>query len=158
MIFKAIVVQPAVFDTIRREMSKAAGTETGGALVGHVKGLDLILTDASGPGPRAKLEKYSVIIDGEHAQRFCDEANRRSLGEDDYVGDWHCHLGKSLKPSDLDYKAMETMAEFEFSPAKRPVSVIWSRPSGRVRGYYYDEASRKLRRIRIRNASRVDAI
>lgn len=155
--FKAIVIQSAALETVTREMLKAAGTETGGALTGHIHNDELVVTAASGPGPRAKLEKYSVLIDGEHAERFCNQVRRKSFGEDDYVGDWHCHLANSLKPSDMDHRAMQTMAEFGFSPPRQPISVIWSKPSGRARGYYYDRRSRKLRRMRVRHESQQDS-
>jgi hypothetical protein len=36
---------------------------------------------------------------------------------------------------------METMALFEFSPTKMPVSLIWSKWSRYVRAYYYDGGS-----------------
>lgn len=155
MIPKAIVIEPAVLSFIKEAMAKVSGTETGGALVGHVQNGELIVTSASGPGPRAKLEAYGVVIDGEYAGRFCDEARHRSFGRDDYIGDWHCHPGKSLKPSHWDHDAMATMAEFAASPTRQPASIIWSKASGKIRGFCYDPKSRKLRRIKVRSQSRL---
>jgi integrative and conjugative element protein (TIGR02256 family) len=150
MIPKGIFIKPAVLAIVKQEMAKASATETGGVLVGYLHNGELVVTGASGPGPRAKLEKYGVLIDGKYAQRFCDQARRSSSGRDDYVGDWHCHPGRSLKPSHWDHDAMATMAEFGASPTTQPVSLIWSKVSGRVRGFYYDSASEKLRRTKIR--------
>lgn len=144
--FKSVVLQGAVAASIAREMAKVAITETGGALAGHIDGDRLIVTSASGPGSRAELRMRSVLIDGEHAQRFCDNVRARTNGKDDYVGDWHCHLGYSLRPSDLDYDAMRTMATFEFTPTTTPVSIIWSKWSRNVHAFYYD-GSPKLRKI-----------
>ena len=127
-----------MFSTTNREMRKTCMTETGGALVGHLDGHHLVVTNASGPGPRAELRLRSVEIDGEHAERFCATARSKTNGLDDYVGDWHCHVGYSLRPSRLDYEAMKIMAEFAFSPTSHPVSLIWSKWSGKVRAYCYD--------------------
>lgn len=111
---------------IAGESKKARRVETGGPLVGYVseEGF-LVVTDATGPGPRAKQERYSVTIDGKHAQSFCDRINFRSHGRIDYVGDWHRHTGMSLRPSGEDALAVRTMAEFEFSPTKHPISLIY---------------------------------
>lgn len=143
-----VVVEKRVFSTTSREMRKACMTETGGALVGHRNGHHLVVTGASGPGRRAELRLSSVEIDGAHAERFCATARAKTNGVDDYVGDWHCHLGYSLQPSRLDYEAMKTMAEFEFGPTSHPVSLIWSKWSGKVHAYYYD-GTKTLKEVRV---------
>jgi integrative and conjugative element protein (TIGR02256 family) len=149
--FAAIKIERAVYSVVRREMDTAPKTETGGALVGYIDGELLVVTNASGPGPRAVRKVDSVVIDGVHAQLFCDEMRRLTSGRDDYVGDWHCHPSWSIKPSDLDSTAMATMAAFEFSPITFPVSLIWSKWSRRVLAYRYDPTLAKLVRIRIRH-------
>jgi len=143
-----IVIENSVVSIAKREMRRAKFTETGGALVGHLEGHHLVITSASGPGPRAELRMRSVLIDGEHATRFCARVRSQTDGADDYVGDWHCHLGYSLEPSELDYDAMKTMATFESATNVNPVSVIWSKWSGKLRAYYFDDA-RVLREIRV---------
>ena len=149
MIPSAVVIKPAVLSIVESEMLSASGSETGGALVGHFQNGLLVVTGASGPGPRGKLEEFGVVIDGKHAQRFCDAARLASSGRDDYVGDWHCHPGRSLEPSHSDHDAMKTMCEFGGSPTRRPVSLIWSKTSGKVRGFYYNPESGKLSRVKI---------
>ena len=114
-----VIIDEGVFSIVKREMRRARLTETGGALVGHHQGHYVVVTSASGPGPKAELRMHSVMIDGAHAERFCSKARRKSKGTEDYIGDWHCHLGYSLKPSKLDYNAMKTMAEF--SSAQRVI-------------------------------------
>jgi hypothetical protein len=91
------------------------------------EGGTLVVIGASGPGPRAILERHSVLIDGVFTQWFCAQARRKSEGRIDYVGDWHKHTGFSLEPSRPDSSAIQTMAEFEFSPTKFPVSLIYRR-------------------------------
>ena len=108
------------------ESKQARRVETGGPLVGYVSAdRVLVVTDATGPGPRAKRERYSVTIDGKHAQIFCDRARWESRGVIDYVGDWHRHPSFCLQPSEQDALAMKTMAEFQFSPTTHPISLIY---------------------------------
>ena len=95
-------------------------------MVGYAgKNKTLFVVSASGPGPRASLERYSVVIDGVHAQKFCDRCRRESDGLIDYVGDWHKHPGISLRPSEHDISAIKTMANFQHSPTKYPISLIY---------------------------------
>ena len=126
MQFERVIVLRECISIIRDESRKAQYTETGGPLVGYIApNRILIVTNAAGPGPKAKLERYNVTIDGESAQTFCDRILRESEGRQDYVGDWHKHPGISLRPSNDDTIAMETMANFACSPTKHPISLIY---------------------------------
>ncbi len=131
---------------MREEMEKVWRRETGGVLVGALADGVLLVTSASGPGPRAKLKMCSVLIDGIHAQQFCDAAFRVSQGRTDYLGDWHCHLSVSIKPSAMDLEAMKTMADFEGSPTTTPLTLIFSKYTGKFKTYLFT-AKRKLREL-----------
>ena len=96
-------------------------------MIGYLDKDDLVVVDASGPGPRAELRPYSVLIDGIYAGKYCARAVRESCGKLDYVGDWHCHLWFSHKASEQDHIAMKTMAEFDGAPTKTPISLIWAK-------------------------------
>jgi integrative and conjugative element protein (TIGR02256 family) len=132
MIYRHVFIVESVLATIRREVRRARLTETGGPLVGYVSDDQaLVVTHAAGPGPRAKLRPFSVLIDGRHAQQFCDRMSRRTEGRIDYVGDWHRHLGWSLKASSDDLRAMRKVAAFEYCPITNPASLIYrSLPEG----------------------------
>lgn len=126
MIYRHIFIVQSVLTMIRKEVRRARFTETGGPLAGYVsEDRDIVVTHAAGPGPRAKLSPFSVMIDGKHAQQFCDKVNRRTEGRIDYVGDWHRHLGWSLKASTDDLLAMREMAAFEYCPIVNPISLIY---------------------------------
>jgi integrative and conjugative element protein (TIGR02256 family) len=142
------VVAPAAIEQMRREMRARRLTETGGALVGRVIGDTVYITAASGPGSNAVLQIFSVEIDGAHAQRFCDAEFRRSDGEVDYVGDWHCHPAISTSPSRRDRKAMAIMSEHEGMATETPVSLIYSRLTGRYSVYVF-EAGGALRKLAV---------
>jgi integrative and conjugative element protein (TIGR02256 family) len=146
-IFKHVLITPQSLSDIRRESRKVLFRETGGALVGRaLKNDTLLVTAASGPGPRAVLERHSVLIDGEFTQRFCDQARRQTGGTEDYVGDWHKHTGLSLEPSTQDIRAMQIMANFEYSPTNFPISLIYRRRCEAFSTYIWD-GSDKLRPI-----------
>lgn len=126
MDFDRVILLPTCMSVIRAESRKARGIETGGPLVGYLaENGALIVTGAAGPGPRGRCEQYAVMIDGEYAQKFCDRAHHESCGRIDYVGDWHKHPGFSLSPSTHDVSAIKTMAEFEYSPTRYPISLIY---------------------------------
>jgi integrative and conjugative element protein (TIGR02256 family) len=139
MEFEHVILLPQCLSVIRAESRKARCVESGGPLVGYVsKDSVLIVADATGPGPRAKLERYSVTIDGKYAQEFCDRIRRESNGKIDYIGDWHKHTGFSLRPSGHDISAIKTMANFEHSPTKHPISLIYRRLPQAWQVYVWD--------------------
>jgi integrative and conjugative element protein (TIGR02256 family) len=139
MKFDRVILLSKVLSLIGSESRKARGVETGGPLVGYVSEIgSLVVTDAIGPGPKARLERYSVTIDGEYAQRFCDRMSSLSDGRIDYVGDWHKHPGVSLNPSEHDVSAMRTMATFKFSPTRHPISLIYRRWPEAFKAYVWD--------------------
>lgn len=139
MDFDRVIILKKCLDIIKTEARKVWRTETGGPLAGYVtENRVLIVVDAIGPGPKSVLERFSVTIDGEHAQRFCDNVSRESNGKIDYVGDWHKHPGVSLNPSIHDTSAMKTMANFKFSPTKHPISLIYRSWPRAFRVYVWD--------------------
>lgn len=139
MRFEKVVILTKCLAVFKTESLKALGTETGGPLVGHIaQARILLVTDACGPGPRAKLERCSVTIDGAFAQKFCDRAFNESKGTTDYVGDWHKHTGLSLKPSKDDVAAMKLMADFQWSPTTHPISLIYRMWPRAFRVYVWD--------------------
>jgi integrative and conjugative element protein (TIGR02256 family) len=139
MSYTSVFVRAAAMKSICAEMRKAIFTETGGALVGYLDRAVLIVTAASGPGPRGRFSCSQVMIDGAYAAKFCQRAFRESGGRIDYVGDWHCHLSWVVRPSVLDHIAMKTMAEFTQSNTRHPVSLIRAQWSRRMKAFRYDE-------------------
>jgi len=146
MEFKRVIVLHKCISVIRAESRKAWGIETGGPLVGYrTKDAELVVSGACGPGPNSKMERYTVIIDGVHAQKFCDQMLQDSDGLIDYVGDWHKHPGFSLKPSGQDALAMKTMADFEYSPTKYPISLIYRALPEAFHVYVWDGSGSLIR-------------
>ena len=143
--FRRIIVRRAVLEVMRSESRAAGKKETGGALVGYVSNLrDLIVVYASGPGPRAKLEADSVLIDGRYTTSFCNELFTSSAGVLDYVGDWHRHPSWSLRASPSDLAAMQTIDRAGCCATPHPVSVIYRTLPEKLAGYIYFQ--RRLRK------------
>lgn len=141
--YRQVFITRACLRIIRAEVSKAKRTETGGALIGYTT-IDkaLVVTGASGPGPRAKLHRTSVLIDGKFADEFCKLAFKQTQGRCDYVGDWHRHTGWSLEASADDVAAMQTMAEWISTPVAQPISVIYRAWPPKIQTYLFN--NRKL--------------
>lgn len=136
MTYRNIIIVPSVLATIRREAQSAPRTETGGALVGYATREDeVILTHASGPGPRAELARDSVLIDGEYTTAFCNLLYHNSCRQLDYVGDWHRHLGFSVEYSQRDLTAMLDIRASKCCCLSYPVSLIYRRRPERLVGY-----------------------
>ena len=124
--YRGILIQHEVLELIRTEVGKSSRTETGGALVGFLSQDNyVIVTNACGPGPRAELRRYSVLIDGKYAHSFCTRLFERSGGLLDYVGDWHRHPGWSLKSSRQDLNAMRTIRDARCCSIPYPITAIY---------------------------------
>jgi integrative and conjugative element protein (TIGR02256 family) len=139
-----VAITPTVLKKLRRLVKSVWFTETGGPMVGHLTpDGTLVITNVAGPGPKSVSKLYSVTIDGEHSQHFCDQAYSETGGKSDYVGDWHCHPSLSLQPSTDDVSAMRLMANTE-GLTSTPVSLICSRISRRMKAYVWDNDDQLL--------------
>lgn len=144
-----VAIPPAVLKKLRRLVKSVWFTETGGPMVGYTTpDATLVITDITGPGPKGVCKTYSVTIDGEFSQRFCDQAHIDTEGKSDYIGDWHCHPSLSLRPSPDDETAMKLMANTS-GLTTNPVSLIYSRISHRKKAYLWDQDLQQLVPIRI---------
>jgi len=147
--YDQIFIVRSVLEVIRAEVRRAGRVETGGAMVGYQSPPNsLVITHASGPGPRSELNTTNVLIDGQYAHAFCTRLFDDSDGRLDYVGDWHRHLGWSLAASRRDLEAMLTIARSQCCSVKYPVSTIYRlRPEHMVA---YALENHRLKRVRIK--------
>ena len=126
--YRHVFLVASVVHTIRDETRHAGWPETGGALAGYTSADNaLVVTNASGPGPRAIMRPWSITIDGAHTTKFCNRIYEASGGRLDCVGDWHLNLGWSLFYSNGDIDAMRTITAAGACAAPYPISVIYSR-------------------------------
>lgn len=78
--------------------------ETGGILLGHNRGGDVLVTVAGGPGPKAVRRPGYFLRDRDHAQELADAAWVCDASQ--WVGDWHTHPHGPSHPSSLDLRSV----------------------------------------------------
>lgn len=141
MIYRHAFILSTAHRKIQKLMADGCIHETGGPMVGYVTDDNaIVIKDVAGPGSHGIRRFLSVWIDGDHSQRFSDQAFHQSGGTVDYVGDWHCHPGFSVRPSGRDHAAIKEMAEIK-GILSHPISMILSRMSGRFQVYEWSEDS-----------------
>jgi len=149
IVYQRILIQQDVLEFIRKEVRKSPRTETGGALAGFLShDNSVIITHACGPGPRAELKRYSVLIDGKHADAFCTRLYKSSGGQLDYVGDWHRHPGWSLRTSFQDLDAMRIIRDANCCSIPLPITAIYRSTPEKLLTYVLRDD--KLRRVKMK--------
>lgn len=76
------------------------GDETGGILLGHDVGIEILVSSSSGPGPAAVHERDRLERDTQHATTVARTAWERDRSQ--WIGEWHTHPRSSLMPSLVD--------------------------------------------------------
>lgn len=89
---------------MRRESETKNGFETGGVLAGFVdsKLNVVVVTAASGPGPKAIHTPTTFNRDREFCQAFLNQLVTKTRGVVDFVGEWHKHREPDPYPSSVD--------------------------------------------------------
>lgn len=141
MIKRVFLTENAI-TLIKNEIGDNPTVETGGALVGYYADKSLVITHASGPGPRAVLTSASVLIDGKYTTAFCRHFMEVSTGCLYYVGDWHIHLTNDLRPSVTDRSAMATMLKANSNVEQELVSAIFFKDLSTMKVYSVDFRNR----------------
>jgi integrative and conjugative element protein (TIGR02256 family) len=102
----------AAVEAIERESLSSPQVETGGVIAGRGNFLDnnLVLTDASLPGPNAIRKRHFFQRDHLFCQKFLDDVAADSNGERDYLGEWHKHFEIDPKPSATDLGTLTRIA------------------------------------------------
>jgi integrative and conjugative element protein (TIGR02256 family) len=107
-----IAIEESVLEFLEAESLASPRTETGGVVAGRGSLDDgaVVLTHASGPGPRARRTRYSFARDKEYCQTFLDRVAVESGGEVDYLGEWHKHHEAEPRPSGQDIRTAADIA------------------------------------------------
>jgi integrative and conjugative element protein (TIGR02256 family) len=101
--------------------------ETGGVLAGYVdENGNVIITHASGPGPKASQSGVRFEKDIEYCQEFLNKLFVQSARKIVYVGEWHSHPSKNNNPSGLDIKSFSEIAVEKGYLTDEPVMIILS--------------------------------
>jgi len=113
---------------LREESARAFPNETGGMLVGRLEENCAVITDATGPGPRALHSPSSFRRDGDYSQVVLDNIVVKSDGLNDYIGEWHSHP-VHCSPSVKDRDAMRWIANNSNYAAPCPLMALCTRQS-----------------------------
>lgn len=121
------------------EVTNWGQLETGGVILGYetVSG-DLVITDCTAPGPRARRNWFRFEPDDEWDKRIIAKVYEASGRVVRYLGEWHSHPLGSLRPSHDDVRTMRLVAAYELARIDNPLGVIVARwPVGVLRWAVY---------------------
>lgn len=101
--------------------------ETGGIMAGRIdeRG-NIIVTHASGPGPKAVQSTTKFDKDVEFCQQFLDSLYIESNQKVVYVGEWHSHPSINNQPSGMDIKSLSEIATQKEYLTDSPAMIIFS--------------------------------
>lgn len=123
-----IFLAESTFDVWRSEVRRWLQRETGGMLLGYedVAG-NLVVTQATRPGPTARHGWFSFEPDHEWDRELLAEIYTASGRRIRYLGEWHSHWLRSLRPSHDDLETMRLIADHEAACIRHPLSAIVGR-------------------------------
>lgn len=122
-----IRISPHALAVMTAESAARSGPdETGGILLGHDLGQQILITAAGGPGPNARHAPARFKRDLAHAERLADAAYEQDGSL--WIGDWHTHPQGLVRPSRYDlqtYRRFLQDTELDFD---RFLAVIVTQP------------------------------
>lgn len=111
--------------TIVDEVKKVKGIETGGILIGfETKSKEIVVLEASGPGPKAIMTLTRFERDVEYCQKKLEQASVRFGSKGLYIGEWHFHPQGRNEPSPLDISSLYQIAVQKNYATYNPVMII----------------------------------
>ena len=122
-----VIFPKTIEKQIQGLISQNPKIETGGVLAGHpLENGDFIITNASGPGPKATHSATKFEKDVEYCQKFLDELFINSKKQIVYIGEWHSHPNENNKPSGTDLKSLTEIAFQKEYLTDMPIMIIFS--------------------------------
>lgn len=122
MIDKYNLSKKALHDIVT-ESEYRLPNETGGILVGKVQKRCAFIRYVIGPGENAYHTPNKFQRDGEYSQKQLDVIASKTLGEEDYLGEWHSHPSNS-RPSIRDIESMNWVAKNENYAVTQPILLL----------------------------------
>ena len=101
--------------------------ETGGVLAGYIEANgDVVITNASEPGPKALKLATKFEKDVEFCQNFLDKLYIESNKKVVYIGEWHSHPSENNQPSGTDIKSLSAISHQKEYLTENPTMIIFS--------------------------------
>ncbi|HEU4329026.1 MAG TPA: Mov34/MPN/PAD-1 family protein [Roseiflexaceae bacterium] len=113
---------------IQQESQRSFPFESGGILIGRVEQGSILVTHATGPGPRAIHSPRRFVRDGDYTQQALNAQLQASGGLDDYLGEWHSHP-LSVGPSPQDRESMRWISGNPHYQQPAPIMLLCQRES-----------------------------
>lgn len=152
-----VFIGEAVWARIRREAACFRFRETGGVLFGYRNDKDIVITEATGPGPQARHRRTWFEPDTTYCQAQLAAIYERTGGAISYLGEWHTHPCGNTQPSFQDLKSMLTLAKDPGTRQPEPLLLIF-RPENTVLIWGWTEDwSISVLDIRSKSWQKVDA-
>ena len=100
---------------INNEVKKSRNIETGGILLGVIlQTKDILITHASGPGPKAIKKRNEFRKDCDYADRMLNLLYRKYSV--DFLGEWHKHPNNCINYSLKDFESMVKISKINTRP------------------------------------------
>jgi integrative and conjugative element protein (TIGR02256 family) len=117
-------IETQALTIIKSESERLTPKETGGILLGYWGLEDVVVTTATGPGPKSKHKSSSYIPDIQFDRDQIAKIYHESGGVITYLGDWHSHPKGGSELSRDDIITLFNIATFELARLATPVMLI----------------------------------
>lgn len=119
-------VPERVLDHMVREAERMYPLESGGVLIGYWVTVEkeVVITDATGPGPRATHEEERFTPDDVHDASEIGWRYESSCHLHSYLGDWHSHPRSPPWLSRRDRRTLQAIAIQQASTSLVPLMAI----------------------------------
>lgn len=117
-------IEAGALEFIKTESQRMAPKETGGLLLGYRAAEDVIITMATGPGPKSKHKSSSYLPDNNFDSDQIAEIYRNTDGVITYLGDWHSHPKGGSGLSNDDIITLMNISTYEPARASKPIMLI----------------------------------
>lgn len=138
LMLESVSLDPGAHTALMALVDAEPERETGGILMGRVPQPEqLLITQVSPPGPKARKRRYSFSRDTRFLQKWLDQRAEQSDGAEDYVGEWHVHHALDGPPSRTDRRSLWRIARRANYPTEQPVLLIVEDVAGERRMRLY---------------------
>jgi integrative and conjugative element protein (TIGR02256 family) len=119
-----LFIHSEVLKTIQKEIKACPLKETGGILIGYKADCEIVVTNATGPGPNAKHSFFNFSRDIDYCNSSLEQYFYESNGILTYIGEWHTHPYGRPIPSRQDDKELFSIGRTDTYQNNAPLLVI----------------------------------
>jgi integrative and conjugative element protein (TIGR02256 family) len=115
---------------LTRQVMETFPLETGGILMGYWSEPDVVITHATGPGPRAVHKTTGFLPDAEYQEQEVAFIYAESGRLSTYLGDWHSHPYGSTRLSWKDKRTLRRIAHAPEARCPQPLMAVMAGEEG----------------------------